>query len=457
MNSITPSTPSYSFRTSTAKNTESCKEKNKRPVKKARRILALEETASLISGNNHDCTIVNPEHTKLKAQNRMIYAYVRMTISRAWECKTTRGPTQLQGYSSTCGNCQSAHWALTPNLCDNKLPLVVEEIKSKGVYPPSASPGKVKYLKNTLRLADTELDEIHRRHEEKEFIDIFFTSKVTREQWEHSFHGTALEKNLNGIIEGPTATNNADSRLEGPIRKEEDRICAMIEAKQIHPKDGIRMLAEEMIKYYCASLENLTIRQEQLEKFKKAENDVNQFEDKYNAGSSTSDIPDEEFEIHINNLTTMMELRKELKSSLTGAPKYKEVDNHRRDYYTLYAIVTNFNKAKKAGDSLETAKKFYLESFPTFKRYQVDMTKTLEKIQKCTEEIVFQQQGTAFFTESANIETLDSLIFGVYDAETKVRNSVTTPEKKGQLYELTAKEPVNKDSKKRRRLEFEEM
>lgn len=457
MNSITPSTPSYSFRTSTAKNTESCKEKNKKPLKKARRILTLEETASLISGNNHDCTIVNPEHTKLKAQNRMIYAYVRMTISRAWECKTTRGPTQLQGYSSTCGNCQSAHWALTPNLCDNKLPLVVEEIKSKGVYPPSASPGKIKYLKNTLRLSDTELDELQRRHGEKEFIDTFFKSKVTREQWEHSFQGTALEKNHNGTIEGSTDGNQVDSRLEASMRKEEDNFCALVEAKQIHPKDGIRMLAEKMINYYCASLENLTIRYEQLDKFKNAENDVSQFEDKYNADSNASDIPDEEFETHINNLTTMLELRKELKSSLIGAPRYKKVDNHRRDYYTLFAIVTNFKKVKDAGDSLDIAKKFYLESFPKFKRYQVDMTKTLEKIQKCTEEIVFQQQGTAFFTESDNIETLDSLIFGVYDAETKVRNSVTTPEKKGQLYELTAKEPVNNESKKRRRLEFEEM
>ena len=416
MNDITP-VKNYSLRPSTQHATQAQNNKGVQR-KKPRVILPLECTPSLISGSGHDCKAINPEHTKTKAQNRIIYSYLRITIAKTWECTTERGSTEMQGYSSNCGGCQSAHWSLTPCLRDNKLEMVMEEVKNKGLFAPDVTPGKAIYLKNTLSLTPEELKELDENHDDLIYFDNFLKRHVSSQQWKQSFKGTALEQLMNGICEGPTASNNVDSQLECKIRKKEDEICDLVKIKQLDSKKGIANLVDEIIKYYILTLQNLELRIEQLERFFDLEKNITAFEVKYGVLKHTQ-IDQGEFAKYIDWLRQFLRVRKELNDSLIGATKYKKVSAHRQDFYTLQLIVNKFDEVRGKKQPFSVAIKFFLSQAKTFKRREIDHTEVMQKYNNLYNETVYQFQATLPFSEEENIDKLDRLIFGIYDSEKK--------------------------------------
>lgn len=439
----------YHFRSKTIEASARQVAKNVKPAVK-RRILSLDLTASCTREPNHDCSTINQKVTEQKAQCRIICAYIRAVISRVWQCQTWRGPTELQGHSSTCGKCQCAHWSLTPNLSDNKLTLVIDELKKKGVFGPESSPGKVVYLKNTLQLNEADLKTLDAHHTDPDYVDQFFEKHVSPKQWEHSFYGTSLEHQFNGICEGPTTSNNVDSRLEAKLRKKEDALCQEVLERKLTPKEAIQKLVQELILFYQNSLAGIKKRTEYLTRFIEVNKQINAFERTY-SNSSAEDVPVDEFADYVEKLKEIIELRRALKGKITGAPPYSDVDKHRKDFYLLGRIVHAVGETKKGKLDPLKAIGFFITSAKKFKVYENDPHLTFIKYQMLEQEVTYQLQAIEPFTEEGALDELDTMLFGLFDEKTGEYQEATSPDYRKMLYQLAAKDPAAVDRQRKRK------
>jgi hypothetical protein len=215
----------------------------KTPIfKRRRKVLTPTKTASMFTGENHDCSELNVNHTESKVTARLFFSLFRFAVSYAWECETKRGGTHYNGASSGChGRCHAAHAALSPALEDNYLQQIGEKVKLVGYE--GLSDDEKQYLNsrfifepNDYKLLSSKVERIR-----SDFIERVMSGLEAGKQ-SGSFVQTPLDYERNVTYEGPAASNRVDCRLEQNLRPLEDELAEKCRVVDALPKEALREL-----------------------------------------------------------------------------------------------------------------------------------------------------------------------------------------------------------------------
>lgn len=242
MHSVEPS--SRMLRTSTlASSAASSKPYSQK--RKARIILTPSKTPSLhtIPGE-HDCFAVDAEKTAAKVTMRFFFSAFRFALAYSWHCHTWRGSTLENGAKSSCGGlCQAAHAALTPNLQDDRLEIILKELTEMPF--DKITPEHQSYFESRFSLTAEDLLELQDESPQKRKTRAqTIINRLQPKEHTSTFANTRISMVLNTTFGNPRASNRIDCALEKILRPLEDALTEQCRNEEINPKEALSELQD---------------------------------------------------------------------------------------------------------------------------------------------------------------------------------------------------------------------
>lgn len=214
--------------------------------RKGRTVLGLEDTPSLISRHgDHDCSVVDMEKTAVKVTLRFFFSAFRFGLAYSWQCKTWREQTLENGDQCDCGpNCQAAHSALSPNLHDDRLEIVLKSLQDDPI--DQIKSGHRNYFESRFSLTcedrlDLNSSDFKTRNERIQAV----VQRLLPTERTATFMNTPISKIRNSTYANPTGSNQTDSALEKNLRRIEDDLAERCRKNEIHPKEALLELQKQ--------------------------------------------------------------------------------------------------------------------------------------------------------------------------------------------------------------------
>ena len=399
-----------------------------------RKRLGPEITASIIAEDGHHCHAVKETSAQDKASRRITAHFFRAMISYHLSCKTERGKTHLTGNHASCGNCEASHYCLTPDLKDDKLARVIRQIPEERLISPFKR--KETYLRHRAGLKEDDIQFIEENHKDLTLISQYILNGISPSKKNRSFAQTHFEKQMNATIDNPRPSNIVDSRFERRLRPKEDALCNQCFEKAITPEQSTKEMVQSSFAYFKKSLEDLEKRKQDLKAFFELNEKLQQFIQVHADKSISSD----EYPLIIQAIEQLLNLRVQLSSKLEGAPRIKNTNSYRQDYYTLKQIITNYYQVLEAGHGIENSIAFFTALQSTLKYHSdiVDKENPFLRLELMIEETKQQLSINQFYIDHPNsIEQFSTMHFGIY--ENNVRRRPTDIEIETQLLEMMKK------------------
>lgn len=403
------------------------------PIQNGRRYIPVDQVATKLEFP-HTCSS-DPDSGYEKAQRRVVDLFNRFATSGLLDCKTTRGPTRLQGGQSHCGNCQCAHWAITSNPRDDKMKRVLSCLEND----QALTPNRERYLKNRMGIDTPEKENFLALETPQEKVE-YVRKHITKEDLHSSFSGTPFIMQLGSTIEGPTEANRFDISIEKTFRPIVDALSDQVAEKEITYKTAMNKAYDALLQILQTATHNLTERENQVKKYHTLEEKIHLIEEK-----CTTDISDAEISDYIRSVKELIDLRKTLIIKLPYASRFNTLKfaeiSHRKDFYWLKAFSATAEHLTEPSD-LRIAFQSHLSrvSKDPFSNelpglYNINIRLIESKAQlKGWEDVGL-----------CNIQQLDKLLFGVM--EDGKRRAPTEKELRIQLIDMTAKEKLPKKKK----------
>lgn len=418
MDRVAPQPEPYAFRSSTL--TSSAKSQAQYTPPRRRNVLPKDSTSSIIRSPEHVCTVLIEDNTRAKVDMRVTFAALRFFTAHAMVCQTSRGTTRWNGAQAHCGSCQAAHASLSPTLYDDKLQRVEVVVQEQGFA--HLSPLSKKYVHARFGV-DT--PERRRRQEESQQTDSEFFQTLRQtlplRQQKGSFVDTELDYHRNTTITNPRGSNRLDCHLETlGLRELEDSLALECTQQVKTPQEAMK----EFVAAYMGMLQKFVIniqeRMLQFESFltyhKLVMNDIFILET-----LTPETTTDEFYEKFIGRVRKYLELRKELKTKMPGAPNFDQhVDffQQRPVFFPLGQLLKNFDKAEE----VPAAVRFYHASKSNLRDSEIilDIERVKADLDCRLQEATVQLEKLSAI--NADLPSFQRLYFGV-KSETGVRES----------------------------------
>lgn len=300
---------------------------------KNRKKLSPTKTATMTQDIGHNCLILNINNIFGKVTSRLIHSLSRFYISYSLSCTTWRGPTYLNGSSSTC-DCESAHAALSPTLYDNLLSAIVEKLQSKSL--DQLDPQSQKYLSIRFKLTADDKTKLSSQTASKRTSHItHIISRLSSMEQQGTFVNTPTGYARNATYENPRASNRFDCYLEQHLRPLEDRLADECETGAKIPSVALQELTDEYKKLIDQAVVNLkkdtacinqlqTAFEKMLENQSKLEKDID----------STQALTD-----YVSSVEEYLKAHQaRFKQKVPGAPSHKQLNTHLDQTQSLYIL-----------------------------------------------------------------------------------------------------------------------
>lgn len=421
----------YQLRASTTSVQEQSKKEALRTS--GRKKLGPEITASITAEEGHHCHEVREDLAQDKASRRITAHFFRAMISYHLECKTERGKTRLTGNHASCGKCESSHFSLTPDLKDDKLLRVIKQIPEEKLISPFKR--KVTYLKHA-GLSEEDIQFIECNHKDYALISQHILSIVSPTKANRSYAHTHFENQMNATFDNPRPSNIVDSRFERILRPKEDELCNKCTDKVITPEQSTKELVLSSVAYFQKSVDDLEKRKQELKTFL----ELNENLQKFIQENETQLISPDKYRQLIQNIEQILNLRSQLKMKLEGAPRIKNTDSYRQDYYTLKQIINNYYQVLEAGLEIDDAIA-YFKSIQSTLKYHSDIVaeeKPIERLDTMLAETRHQLSINEFYIKNPGaIDQFLIMYFGI--SEKGGRRAPLNREIEAQLLEMMRK------------------
>ena len=409
----------------------------------SRRHVPIEDAATVLQ-YPHDCSH-NPDAAHDKAQRRIEAVFIRFAFTQLVDCSTTRVSTDAQAGHSQCGKCQCAHWATTSALRDDKMPRVLVDITNNQVLTPK----KEFYIKVRLGLSTPETKRFKKLTDPQIKVD-FIRSNISPNDLRNSFHQTAYYKQLSSTIEGPKAANDFDQKIEGKFRPQEDFLSEEVAEGRMDYKQATLKAYKLFLDILQKAHANISLRMKQIITYNLLEKKLYQIEEIYYATKKIKHAQVEEYSKLVNDL---LELRTNLLLKQKFCINFKTINfsniSHREDFFHL----KGFRNTMQVLDEPRDHKQAFKLLMGKIKRNEfVDNPPILNLTKTWLAEAQGQLTGLTDLG-LCNLNNLETRLFGIKVEGPKgpERRAPTEAEFTTQLIEMTAKEKIPKNPKKRKR------
>jgi hypothetical protein len=407
----------HSLRHSTIQKSDLCKGKPFEPS--ARAVLPSGKTPSITNSESG----VNAEISAIKAAHRVHCFFIQRLVEHEFELCLKRGKTSLQGTSASKG-WQACHGCLAPTTTDTKMSTVVPYIIKNGSTPTKTTP----FLQSRMGLNNEDIQLLNKRHKDDAFVKNFLQSHLPKNGMHSVLEGTYFHWNCNATFENPDDSNHYDSALERAIAPHLEKIHQNASAEE-----ATEALVTWLVDYYKTSIKNLENQIDHLNLLSDNLNRMSQFEKAY---ASQEEIPNDEFEAYVEDVSSFLKHHKAVLEKKTGCPSLKKLNFIRNDMTFLTKLSTIASDKEKSAIYFKKNTRHLQENQRTLHLANSPMNlKDFE--QKCTfhsQEAHAQLEGIQVFEEPCTIPDLTKMHFGIM--ENGARRVPNATELSGQLHSL---------------------
>ena len=204
---------------------------------------------------------VDPEATILKAQYRISLAFLTFQAQYVLKTPFVRERPEYQGASAEKKGFHAAHASLLPSTSDAAMPTILKSIRDKGLTPERSKP----FLTHRINLTSPEARLLQNATspEAREFVG----NRLPKGGLKSSFLGTWASFFNNTTVDAPAESNRFDMRLEKDFGEIVEMLALQVADRSMSSVDATQRLKEHLKGFYATSVENLTIRLEQIEEF----------------------------------------------------------------------------------------------------------------------------------------------------------------------------------------------
>ncbi len=306
-----------------------------------RKYLDITDAPSLMLFQN-DAYKDDPEFGQIKMQMRVYGVFIRFVVPYIFDCETSRGKTILQCGQSKLENGECAHFALTPNIQDDKLKRIIEEFNNDAVITPK----KGAYLDARCNLDSPEKKAFRKLefgHERIQFVH----SRVQPQDYCSSFNQTDLQTQFSGTLEGSLGANDLDGALEKVLRPLEDEYCKKIFNKELTPEKAIEAFYDELSTILTTAVKNLTARLTQLENYYALEKELYELEEAY-LKNPVIDVS--QIDKYAEGVSKLFELKKSIETRLSYSTNFVNGFLMKVPYRRDFAWLKGFSNAYETLD-----------------------------------------------------------------------------------------------------------
>ena len=415
-----------------------------KPISHAsRRPVPIEEAATVLQ-HPHDCSH-NPDAAHDKAQRRIEAVFIRYAFTQLVDCSTTRVSTDAQAGHSQCGKCQCAHWATTSALRDDKMPRVLADI----THMQELTPKREFYIKVRLGLSTPETKKFKKLTDPQIKVD-FIRSNISPGDLRNSFHQTAYYKQLSSTIEGPKAANDFDQKIERKFRPQEDFLSEEVSEGRLSYKQATLKAYELFLDILQKATNNISLRLNQIINYNLLEKKIYEIEEGY---FTTKKIQQPQVEKYAKLVNDLFELRTTLLTKQNFCLNFKTINfsiiSHREDFFHLKGFRNTMQDLHEPRDRKQAFKLL----MGKIKRNEfADNPPVLDLTKTWLAEAQGQLTGVTDLG-LCHLNNLETRLFGIKVEGPKgaERRAPTEAEFTAQLIEMTAKEPIPKNPRKRKR------
>ncbi len=325
---------SYEFRSSTVT------QKSNPQTPPHRKVLDLDQTASIVRSPGHCCAQLNVQATLTKMDVRIGSTFQRFLLAHHVRCKTFRGRTEFNGSIAHCNHkCEAAHASLTPNLKDDKMERIQESIKSTGIA--GLSPVSKEYIKKRCLRSDEQFvnDENDPTHLNS------LISRASKKLCQRSL-AADIERIRNSTFVTPRSSNRVDCYMEREIRCLEDQLAEACTNQAMTPEEAMVEFFKKYIARLNVAKSNLELKIPAFERFVELETII----------MAPAVAPEERYKDFITEVREFLELKESLSKHMEGTPdiKWNIRCFHKKSIYAvLQGIVQNFDSCEQVQDAID--------------------------------------------------------------------------------------------------------
>ncbi len=366
-------------------------------LSRGRRILALEETPSLV--NPSSLRQVDSGISGLKAQHRLLTEYVKIMLETFIGMPIDRDHTDLQGARAKHG-WQAAHAALAPRTKDDYTAQMIDRVVKQGFTPEKSEP----FFRNRFNMTTPEKNALTDANQ-------FAQERLSKGAEKSSLADTRFHWISNATFENPDESNQYDSKLEKTLKPFLAGLQQRRLKKELSPSKSMEELTTFLIKYYQTSIVNI----------KQRINTITACSTLF-ARMRTFELSGAPFhQAYLDDVAQFLKLHAELLEDKEGCPSCGAFKTVRNDFNFLKRLIHSdspehfFNQNKS---HLLKPMEFHTEDF-------------IEKYSLYLQEAEAQLATASAFADPCVIPNLLTTVFGVLDGG--VRRTPTEAELKDQL------------------------
>ncbi len=321
------------------------------PVKlTSRKALDPQETASRVRDEEHDCDILETDHTVNKVAARLFGSLFRFCLTHSFNCTTWRGRTYLNGAHSTCGGCEAAHAALSPTLYDDILPMISNRLSDKPFG--QLEQADQQYLITRFKLIETDIKALC-SNDKSERVQVLskIVSRLSRHERKGTFIGTSTERVRNATYDNPRDSNRFDSHLERHLRLTEDTLANECSIDNLVPTQALLLLQKHYRSLVERAIPNLQKQLIVLKHLKDAADELFDCQSTLETLKPDTDEFDEEFKLYVELAGIYLRACDYFFTKDSGTPRFKSFQKYLTDAlspYTLKMILRDQDSASLA-------------------------------------------------------------------------------------------------------------
>jgi hypothetical protein len=402
-----------------------------------RRYIPIESAPSQTLPDGHICEQIHPEYAEDKSQNRLLMTAIRFYVTHVLHTHTYRGQTALQAGKSTCGGCESAHFALTPSMHDGKMQEIINSLAKR----TPLSDISLDYINHRLGLSKEEAESFSELSPTEQLH--YLEDHMARDDRHSSFSNTSYETQLSGTIQGSIFANDFDQILEKKLRPIEDALSSQIYQEETDPQSALLEMYAKTCELFTTSIKHLETRKEQLQKYKNLESQLKILEESYPKHTTDQErvlTADQFADLAKQLLDVKNELLSKLESCVNFDKKHLSEITDRGNFNRLDHFVTQYGLQKDEKGKISC----FEDDLPKMS-FSPKYGSAFQKVDMILGEAVHQFEGVQSIGE-CHLKNMTYWLFGI--AESNVRRPPTEEELHQQILEMTRKE---KTSLKRKR------